>query len=67
MGIGADPILWRWMADTVLTLKPKMIESGYADAARLDEHLADRFHEAACRLNAQLVGPAQVCAWTELN
>lgn len=67
MGNGADPLQCRWMADTALTLKSKMLEFGFVDAARLDEQLSQRLYEATRKLNAQLIGPAQVCAWTRLH
>jgi ubiquinone/menaquinone biosynthesis C-methylase UbiE len=67
IGNRAHSLNCRWTVDTVLTLKSKMLEFGLADAVYLDEQLADRIHDATCRLDAQLVGPAQICAWTRLH
>lgn len=67
IGNSADPSDCRWIADTVLTLKSKMIKFGLSNAVRLTNRLAGKVHEAASKLGAQLMGPAQICAWTRLS
>ena len=64
--VGGEPgsYLYGWLAQTVRSLLPALIQSGLAREAELDvDTLAARLEAEGVRLGCQLLGPTQFGAW----
>jgi hypothetical protein len=65
--IGGAPgsFVYRWVAETLRSLLPRIEQFGLASADELDlDTLVARMEAEAVTLRAQLIGPLQFGAWT---
>ncbi len=66
MGGGRGSFLYPWIANTLLSVLPRMADLGITppDEIALDQTLAARLEEAVVALGCQITGPMQYGAWT---
>src|SRR5215467_11991812 len=64
-GGGHDSYLYRWIANTVISITPRLAQMGLAlpDGVTADETLAKRLEEEAAASGSQILGPIQFGAW----
>jgi 2-polyprenyl-3-methyl-5-hydroxy-6-metoxy-1,4-benzoquinol methylase len=64
---GASSPLYEWLADTMRSVWPQLVEMGIATEAAIPaETLAARIRSAVVEARSQIECPAQVCAWTRI-
>ena len=67
VGGGTSSPLYAWLADTMRSVWPQLVEMGIATEERFPaEFLASRVRSAAVEACSQIEAPAQVCAWTRI-
>jgi ubiquinone/menaquinone biosynthesis C-methylase UbiE len=67
VGGGTKSPLYAWLADTVRSVWPQLVEMGLAtEEAFPAETLATRVRSAVVEARSQIEWPAQVCAWTRI-
>jgi ubiquinone/menaquinone biosynthesis C-methylase UbiE len=66
VGGGRDSCLYRWVANTVISITPRLEEMGLAlpEGVRADETLARRLEDEVVAAGSQILGPIQFGAWT---
>jgi ubiquinone/menaquinone biosynthesis C-methylase UbiE len=62
-GGGPGSVLYRWIADTLRSVAPRMKSLGIDTDIALDETLEGRLREAVLAIGGQLTGPIQIGAW----
>lgn len=68
VGGGAESPLYNWMATTLRSVWPQLVEMGLlAESEFPGETLAIRMKDAVVRAQSQIAVPAQVCAWTRIS
>jgi len=65
-GGGRGSYLYRWIANTLISVSPRLKQMGLAlpDGVRADETLAKRLEEEVVATGSQILGPIQFGAWT---
>ena len=65
-GGGPGSYLYRWIANTLISVSPRLEQLGLAlpDGVTADETLAKRLEEEAVAAGSQILGPIQFGAWT---
>jgi ubiquinone/menaquinone biosynthesis C-methylase UbiE len=66
VGGGTDSPLYRWLADTMRSVWPQLVEMGIAAEAAVPAETATRVRSAVIEARSQIECPAQVCAWTRI-
>jgi ubiquinone/menaquinone biosynthesis C-methylase UbiE len=67
VGGGADSPLYAWLADTLRSVWPQLVEMGIASKDPISaEMLAAGLRSAVVQAGSQIEGPAQVCAWARI-
>jgi ubiquinone/menaquinone biosynthesis C-methylase UbiE len=65
VGGGASSPLYAWLADTLRSVWPQLVEMGIVTEAPISaETLATKLRSAVVAAGSQIEGPAQVCAWS---
>jgi SAM-dependent methyltransferase len=66
MGGGRGSFLYPWVANTLLSIAPRMADLGLTQPAgiALDHTLANKLEETVVALGCQITGPIQYGAWT---
>ncbi len=65
-GGGRGSYLYRWIANTLISVSPRLKQMGLAlpDGVTADETLAKRLEEEVVATGSQILGPIQFGAWT---
>jgi ubiquinone/menaquinone biosynthesis C-methylase UbiE len=64
---GEDSLILPWVADTLRTTLPRLIDSGLASAADVDiDNLAVRLQAAAAATDSQIESIPQICGWVRV-
>jgi ubiquinone/menaquinone biosynthesis C-methylase UbiE len=64
---GVDSPLYEWLADTMRSVWPQLVEMGIAtETASPAETLASKVRSAVVNARSQIEFPAQVCAWARI-
>jgi 2-polyprenyl-3-methyl-5-hydroxy-6-metoxy-1,4-benzoquinol methylase len=67
VGGGEETPIYGWLAGTVRSLMPKLLEHGCVTEEEVSiDTLEDRLRSGAVELQAQVDGPPQVCAWVRI-
>jgi ubiquinone/menaquinone biosynthesis C-methylase UbiE len=67
VGGGQNSPLYAWLADTLQSVWPQLVEMGIATEGGIPaEFLATKVRSAVLEARSELECPAQVCAWTRL-
>jgi ubiquinone/menaquinone biosynthesis C-methylase UbiE len=67
IGDGAQSPLATWLAETLRTLLPQIIQRGWASEEAVDiDSLEKRLRAAASTTHSQVSAPRQVCAWVKV-
>jgi ubiquinone/menaquinone biosynthesis C-methylase UbiE len=67
VGGGKSSPLYAWIADTMRSVWPQLVEMGIAtDEANPAQTLTSKIRSAVIEARSQIEGPAQVCAWTRI-
>jgi ubiquinone/menaquinone biosynthesis C-methylase UbiE len=67
VGGGTSSPLYAWVADTLRSVWPQLVEMGIATEVAIPaESLATRVRSAVVEARSQIEAPAQVCAWTRI-
>ena len=67
VGGGASSPLYAWLADTMRSVWPQLVEMGIATEVAIPaESLATKVRSAVVEARSQIEAPAQVCAWTRI-
>jgi 2-polyprenyl-3-methyl-5-hydroxy-6-metoxy-1,4-benzoquinol methylase len=67
VGGGTSSPLYAWLADTMRSVWPQLVEMGIATEVAIPaESLATRVRSAVVEARSQIEAPAQVCAWTRI-
>jgi SAM-dependent methyltransferase len=67
VGGGAGSPLYGWLADTMRSVWPQLVEMGLATKQPIPaDTLATRLRSAVVEAHSQIEGPPQVCAWTRI-
>jgi 2-polyprenyl-3-methyl-5-hydroxy-6-metoxy-1,4-benzoquinol methylase len=67
VGGGAGSPLYGWLADTLRSVWPQLVEMGLATKQPIPaDTLATRLRSAVVEARSQIEGPTQVCAWTRI-
>jgi hypothetical protein len=65
IGGGASSPLYAWLADTLRSVWPQLVEMGIATREPISaETLATRLRNAVVEAGSQIEAPPQVCAWS---
>jgi ubiquinone/menaquinone biosynthesis C-methylase UbiE len=65
VGGGASSPLYAWLADTLRSVWPQLVEMGIVTEVPISaETLATKLRSAVVAAGSQIEGPAQVCAWS---
>jgi ubiquinone/menaquinone biosynthesis C-methylase UbiE len=65
VGGGASSPLYAWLADTLRSVWPQLVEMGIVTEEPISaETLATKLRSAVVEAGSQVEGPAQVCAWS---
>ena len=68
VGGGADSPLYAWMAETIDSLTPLLVKQGVTSEEEISiDTLEERLRSQVVKMQSQLVGPPQVCAWARLD
>ena len=65
-GGGHDSYLYRWIANTLITVTPRLEQMGLAlpEGVTADKTLARRLEDEVVAAGSQILGPLQFGAWT---
>jgi ubiquinone/menaquinone biosynthesis C-methylase UbiE len=67
IGGGENSPLYAWLAELLRSVQPQLVKMGViADAVMPIETVESRLRTAAVEARSQILGPAQVCAWTRI-
>jgi ubiquinone/menaquinone biosynthesis C-methylase UbiE len=67
VGGGVSSPLYEWLADTMRSIWPQLVEMGIAtETAKPAETLASKVRSAVVDARSQIEFPAQVCAWARI-
>jgi ubiquinone/menaquinone biosynthesis C-methylase UbiE len=67
VGGGENSPLYTWLAETLRSMQPQLVRMGVlADEALSIETFESRLRTAVLDAHSQILGPAQVCAWTRI-
>jgi hypothetical protein len=67
VGGGTSSPLYAWLADTMRSVWPQLVEMGIATEVAIPaESLATRVRSAVVEARSQIEAPAQVCVWTRI-
>jgi len=68
VGGGMDSPLYAWMAETIGTLTPLLLEQGVVSEEEISiDTLEERLRSEVVEMQSQMVGCPQVCAWARLH
>ncbi|CCB66493.1 protein of unknown function [Hyphomicrobium sp. MC1] len=66
VGGGEDSPLYAWLAETIRSVWPQLVEMGVCAGERPSETLETKLRSAVVRARSQIEVPAQVCAWARM-
>ena len=67
VGGGVDSPLYAWMAETIGTVTPLLVKQGATSEEEISiDTLEERLRSQVVKMQSQMVGAPQVCAWARL-